>query len=233
MPMSSFLSDFPFNGERNYVHGPTLFEIFRNSVIAEVKGNEHTPIQVAAFRVNQLIQENGRIAIRDTSVEPLPHTSSYPMSEMLCNAAGRSLKIGLYKEDTSPIAHRRPSLEKSYIGSIELGPSFCGTAELQDISDNGRLFQAVVEANKQIHLATIAGDPYSTDIKFRFAYCLNYTCPPQNECSGKGVVSVKSMGTQDTADNFFSLTKLTLTLGAFSSSFRLCFASRDIIGYKP
>lgn len=231
--MYSFLSDFPFNGARDYVHGPTLFEIFRDRVLELMGGDEATPFRFAYFRVNQPIQENGRVTIFDASETEARKKAGRPLAELSCHAGGQEFYVGCYADQPSPVAHRRDSLEKTFVGPVAIESPLNGTAEIKGARDNNDLFQAVVEANKQIHLVTVTGDPWSTKIRFRFAYCLNYSCPILGAGSHDGRVAVRSLGTRVVGDHFFSLTQLDLDIAGVRDTFKLCFASKDLTDYVP
>jgi hypothetical protein len=226
-------SDFPFNGERDYVHGPTLFEIFRTMILDETGGNDDSAFRFSYFRVNQPILANGLIRIFGSDETETRKAVGPAMAELACRAADQDFYAAFYDENRHPIKHRRESLEKTFINEITLCDPLNGTARLGGIASNNDLFQAVVEANKQIHMETVTGDRWSNDVKFRFAYCLNYTCPPTGHLKNLGEVNVRFLGSQEAGGNFFSLTELDLTIGGFASTFKLCFASRDLIGYTP
>jgi hypothetical protein len=226
--MISFRTDFPFNGSRDYVHGPTLLEVFRANVLRLVNGAERTPFAFSFFRVNRLIQFNGCVAIYSAAEAGATSKSTRASAELACTAAGRDFYVGFYDEDPTPVRHRRDSYEKTLVRSVTASSSFHGAAELCGIRDNDELFQAVVEANKQVHLMTLTGDPWSTKVRFRFAYCLDYTCAPFQGGTVVGRVTTHNLATRDVGKHFFSLNQMDLEIGDFRSSFKLCFASTDI-----
>lgn len=214
-------SDFAFIGARDYVHGPTIFDAFRSRVL-ELAGSADAGLSMRLLRVNETVRANGVIAV-SAAGEPRPAWGR-PAAEMACTAGGNAWHAGLYNRDPTPITKRVPAREKAFVADVALSGSLTGSARLAGIRDNSDLFQAVVEANKQVHLKTLTGDPLSSEVRFRFVYCLDYTCAPSTG-DGTGTVSVASEGLRDAGEYLFSLTRLELRLGAFASTFKLCFAS--------
>jgi hypothetical protein len=222
--MQSAPSDFVFIGSRDYVHGPTMFDAFRERVV-ELAGAPAAGFSMHLLRVNETVRANGMITVSSAG-EPRPAWGR-PAAEMSCIAGGNAWHAALYNREPTPITRRVPAREKAFVTEVELSGALSGTARLGDIRDNSDLFQAVVEANKQVHLKTLTGDPLSSEVRFRFVYCLDYTCAPSTG-DGTATVSVTSEGLRDAGEYLFSLTRLVLRLGAFESTFKLCFASADM-----
>ena len=223
--MPSFASDFAFIGARDYVHGPTFFEAFRDRVL-EVAGLPATSdFSFRILRINQPVHANGTIVV--TAGHARRADGGRPAAEMACFANGTPWTVVFHDRGATPITRRVPPQEKDFVRDIALTAPFTGTATLAGIRGNGDLFQAVVEANKQVHLKTLLGDPLSAAVRFRFAYCLDYRCAP-SALPDTGEVDVRSEGLRRTGAHEFSLTTLTLRLGDFRSTFKLCFASRDM-----
>ena len=223
--MQSAASDFAFIGARDYVHAPTMFEAFRARITAAAGAAEPGDFSFRFLRVNQTVRANGVIAVAPADA-PRPAWGR-PAAEIACSAAGHSWYAALYDRDATPIERRVPAREKTYIGAVDLEQPFTGEAALQGIRDNDDLFQALVEANKQVHLKTLTGDPLSGEVRFRFVYCLDYACAPEVG-GGAGRVRIASEGLRDAGDYLFSLTRLELHLGAYTRAFKLCFASADM-----
>jgi hypothetical protein len=225
--MRSFPSDFAFIGDRDYVHGPTFFEAFREGVLQLAGAQAGEALRVRYLRVNRTVRANGTIVVAGED-EPLPGAER-PAAEMSCRAGGRSWHAAFHEGGQSPITRRTAPRERDFVRDVELSSAFSGVARLQKLRGDDDLFQAVVEANKQVHLHTLTGNPLSPTPRFRFVYCLDYQCAPS---MGDGTASVRihSQGLRDLGEYEFSLTALELRLGAFSSSFRLCFASSGMKG---
>lgn len=223
--IESFASDFSFIGARDYVHAPTLFDAFRERVLELSRAPADAAFSFRFLRVNETVHENGVIVV--ASAEETRKDWGKPAAEMSCSVAARPWHVGLYQRDTRPITRREAAREKDFVSTVELTGPLSGSAMLGGIRTDADLFQAVVEANKQVHLKTLTGDPLSSTIRFRFVYCLDYTCATATG-DGTGRVSVLSEGLRDAGEYQFSLTQLELELGSFHASFKLCFASRDM-----
>lgn len=217
-------SDFPFNGERDYVHGPTMLDAFRRAALETAKAAEGVPVKVRLFRVNQLVQANATIAA-SAGTRPAV-AASRPWAEMVCMVDGAPIHVGLYDIDRTPVTERRESLEKTFIDTVELTRPFSGHARLHRIATQYDLIQAVVEANKQLHLLTVPAD---RPRKFRFVYCLDYECP--TALAGNGTVTICNLGVQETDTHSFTLNLLHLDLGGHRARFRIAFGSTDIKDY--
>lgn len=227
--MECALSDFAFIGERDYVHGPTIFEAFRARALAAAK-TPATGFSFRFLRINQTVHANGTIVIVRAD-EPRPPWGR-PAAELSCDAGASAWYLGLYDRESRPITRREPAREKDFVRDVALSGPLSGEVTLIGVRDNADLFQAVVEANKQVHLKTLTGDPASTAVKFRFVYCLDYACAP-SFASDAGTVIVRSEGLRSAGGHRFSLTTLDLRFGSFTTTFKLCFASKGMQALQP
>ena len=223
--MQASLSDFAFIGPRDYVHGPTFFEAFRARVAALAGLPPAADFLVRLLRINQTVHANGTIAVGDAAEADAGWGK--PDAEMSSVAGGRSWQAAFYgARGTTPIVRRVAPREKELVRDVSLSAPFCGSARLEGMRDAAELFQAAVEANKQIHLKTLVGDPLSTAVRFKFAYCTDYRCLPL-PAGGSAEVSIRGAGLRASGEYRCSLTSLELRLGGLSTSFRLCFATKD------
>lgn len=227
--MESAPSDFAFIGARDYVHGPSIFEAFRSRALEAAGAPAAGDFSFRFLRINQTLHANGTIVITRAD-EPQPRWGR-PAAEMSCRAGTRQWYVALYDRESRPITRREIARERDFVCNVRISGALNGEATLAGVRNNADLFQAVVEANKQVHVKTLTGDPVSAAVKFRFVYCLDYACAPSLE-NGTGKVVVRSEGLREAGAHRFSLTALDLTLGGFSSTFKLCFASKDMHGLK-
>jgi hypothetical protein len=214
---------FAYLGGRDYVHGPSIFGYFHEQI--RTATGRAVAIDVSHFRVNQLIRQNYAAYIFEPN-DPSKPVGAQPLAEMSCAIEGQRWTAILADEPLGPIGKQEPSNEKDYVGPVEHVGPFSGKAKLVRLRDNETLIQGVVEANKQLHLASVAAAHPGHVPKFRFVYCLNYRCPIELPAT-TGSITIESAGVNQTATHVFTLTKAELELGGWRSKFRICFATED------
>ena len=224
--MIRFEPQFAFQGGRDYVHGPSIFGCFHAQVLAAAAAGPADMV-VRRFRVNRLIRQNHAAYIHGPGEAPAAGGRGQPLVEMACVLDGARWTAVLAEAATGPVTERTPSFEKDFVRAVVAREPFAGTAELIRLKDNDSLFQAAVEANKQLHLATVKALYPGRACKFRFVYCLDYTCPATLPANA-GQVTIRNLGIQETDTHIFTLNQVDIGLGEWRSGFRICFASEDL-----
>jgi hypothetical protein len=222
-------SEFAFNGDRYYIHGPTILEVFRKSAL-EAAGVSEGAVLVKKFMINELVSSNGVVKVYRAQNNADLKINTPFLAEMSCTINKENYLVGLFDGELAQVKRRDASLEKQFIASTRLDSPFSGVCGLSKITSNSDLVQAVVEANKQVNLLSVPKLHDGTDPKFRFVYCLKYACPAEVPAPN-GVVHVSNIGIRDFDDYNYILNNLDLNLGDWKTTFQICFATTSPLEY--
>lgn len=221
-----FLSDFPFNGGRDYVHGPKILSTFYDHALLATDRSGFSSFAVNFFRVDHLVTANGTIVVHDTASKDHSEYVDTPMAEMKCKVDGEEIVVRLFDRNQIPIKKHQPSLEQDLVHSVRLQRPFAGTAQLTAIKNNADLFHSAIEANKQLHGLTMDDHALGRSVKFQFMYCLNYAFAPDISKSN-GTVVIRNIGVKEAGERCFILNQIELAYDGAVTKFNVCFASRD------
>lgn len=221
-------TSFAFKGERDYVHGPTLFEAFRLAALQR-SGKTRAAVSVRRFAVHQTVVNDGAIRSFDADEIAAKLPGKDALADLSCTIDGRPFMVGFYEDEPTPVERRQPSLEKSFVGEVRLTDAFTGSAALQNLQSHEDLIQAVAEANKQIDLLTIAEVAPDLEPKFKFVTCQRIELPA-DLTSTEGLVTVTHAGMQEIDGYRYILNRLNVTLDDTVTQPTICFASCDLQG---
>ena len=179
------------------------------------------PLQVKNFKVNGYITRNSEIRVYESSELESGEHKKNALAEMLCSQGDRTCLAGLYGEHFSEIQKRVESNEQQFVESVQLTKLFSGTAYLVKIKTNYDLIQAIVEANKQIHLLSLPESDESYQIKF--ASLTGYACPtyfPESE----GILTADNIGVKENEQHKLTMSRFHLELKGSQMDFNMCYS---------
>jgi len=213
-------------GDRDYIHGATLFDTFCKA-LQKATSDHQGSILVKKFLVNESITVDGIIRVFKLSELKIGGGNKRALAEMTCILNGQSYYIGLFDEGLETVSARWDSLEKDYVADTQSGNLFEGTCRLKDVESPAILIQAVVEANKQIILLSLPKQNKEEPYKLKFVYCLEYVNLSELPAS-EGQVFIRNLGTRIHNDYCYILNSLRFELDHYVTTFQICFGSQDI-----
>ncbi|NQV57957.1 MAG: hypothetical protein HQ503_19000 [Rhodospirillales bacterium] len=223
--MYSIRSDFFLNGARDYIHGPTLAEKFRETVV-KMHGKGLAEVRVRRLNIRQKIINDDTIRVFDAEQVAAKHQGANALADMFCEIDGKNYLVGLYADQPKLVVKRRESIEQTFVGEIHLSGPFEGNAELQNILSHYDLIQGVVEVNKQLHLKTVADVEPQRLVKFKFVSCRGFVFPKTISLSD-GQMKVENIGMGDLEGYRHTLSKISLDFDSTIYDFTIGFASQD------
>jgi hypothetical protein len=217
-----------FNGNRNYIHGPTLFDVLCRA-LQKATDDFKATILVNKFSVNTTITDDGIIRVFKLSNLKIGGDGKRAFAEMICTLNAQSYYVGFFNAGPKLVSARINSIEKNYITEAKSETPFEGMCCLSGIASPLILIQALVEANKQIVLLSLPKPIKEKPYKFKFVYCLSYErWSKVPESSGQ--VFIENLGTRIYNDYCYILNSIRFEINQHSIKFPICFGSKDIAG---
>ena len=213
-----------FNGERDYVHGPNILEIFRQFAL-DCTGQKDEALEVKKYAIHKMIHQNGELRFfNDLSKQAMDHGA---LAELKGRIGQSVVAVGLYRSDDRPIHERRLSIEKDLVREVTLASPFAGSAQLWRLDSPYNLIQAIVEANKQLHLSTVSDRVTRRLPKFKFVGCNGLQIPSVLP-TDTARIEVSHLGLQSFGQYKFTSNRMELELNGESRAFVIGFASDEI-----
>lgn len=214
--MIDVATDFPYLGDRDYVHGTSIL----NGVLAALESAAPGRTELKRLKFQRPATTNGRLTLRTAAV------SETELADANCTvlaAVNESVWRGFFKEDGTRVKARVPV---SYPIADLVANGYGGRCV---ISPNGRddLVRTLVEANKRFHQAAFEG-PGSPAV--RFGYIESWSVP-EAAIAFTGRLEAKNLITRRTADGVMTINKLTYSHDAGgAASLSLCFEVHGATG---
>ena len=149
------------------------------------------------------------------------------LAELKGRIGHSEVAVGLYRSDDRQIHERRLSIEKNLVRDVTLASPFAGSARLWQLDSPYNLIQAVVEANKQLHLLTVADRVTGRLPKFKFVGC-NGLRVPSVLPTDTARLKVSHLGLQSFGQNKFTSNRMELELNGEHQEFVIGFASDEL-----
>ena len=215
-----------FVGDRDYINGPTIFDVFCVA-LQKATGEYCASILVKKFMVNKTITNNGVIRVFLKSEQNCGGVKKRPLVEMTCVMNSQYYFVGLFEDGLEAVSERRESLEKNYVAEARCDKLFEGVCILKRIISPAVLIQALAETNRQIIFLSLPERSDTKPYKLKCAYCLDYLRLAELSPSD-GRVAVKNLGILKHGDYCYILNSLELEMNQSASTFRMCFFYQDI-----
>lgn len=201
---------FTFKGERPYINISTMF-----SGLLDALRDLHRFPQTAVLNVDNMkaVKElashgNLRLALGTTSL-PI---SDQTVLTMVGSIDGLPIAAVLDADlAASAVPREAGGREKLLVRNLQVHGPFSGRAELVELQDAADLILAFVEANKQLHEASVS--PQGNKPKVRFGYLGQYSTPLETDLAGLVLpIDIEHVTSRSRGDRVHTLNRLTLHL---------------------
>jgi len=203
-------TDFPYLGDRDYIHGTSILSGF----LAALEKTAHGGITVKRLKFQRPAKLNGRLVL---SSGALDEAEAARASCTLSAAVGGVAWRGFFIDEGAPVTRR---IAVSY-PIAELEAEAFGGSCLISPGDRDDLVRALVEANKRFHEAAVPG-PGAPAV--RFGYLESWSVPPRDVSFGTGRLDAKNLIAKKTDDGYMTINRLTYgQADGARASLTLCF----------
>lgn len=212
--MKSFQTDFPYLGDRGYIHSTSVL----SGLITQLEEvSDERPLIITRFKFMQQAVTNGHLVLSPVAGKAieLPESRCCEFSVKL----GEQRWKGAFVEDGSPVSRIPQRSGNSGIHDLQ-ADEFSGRCHI--IAD-GRdaLIQALVEANKQVHAASFGSADAITQIKFGY---LEGWEPPDINIQVDTKLTLTNLITKHGAEEIQTINKLEYDSAGMNCQLMLCFS---------
>ena len=206
--MIEISSDFPYLGNRDYIHGTTILAAFLDAL--ERRGLRS--ITVRRIKFQHPARSNGRLFLTS---EPLIEREAQAANCTFVGTAEGTVWRGYFHEQGAPVTRTETV---SYPITDLQAEGFGGACSISPGSRDD-LIRVMVEANKRFHEAAFKGAPSAV----RFGYLESWAVPAR-AVSFSGRLEATNLITRKTDEGCMTINRLTYSPGeADSTSLTLCF----------
>lgn len=200
-------TSFAFLGNRDYINGPTIL----CGIIRAVEHRVTGPMRMRRVKFQRQSTSNGRLIF--TAGEALPEALASANCVFDIAAGGERWRGAFVESGAAPA--RVPGIE--YCVSDVAAADFSGACTIQP-RDRDSLIFGLVEANKRVHLQSLAPD-VRAKAEVRFGYLENWDVPPAG-VAFSGRLAVQNLITQRAESVIRTINRLSYGDGA---QLLLCF----------
>ena len=155
----SLVSALSYVGARPYIRGADVFRCFERFARAELPQDEQ-PVRLRSLKLHREVERDGVWRI-DGELEGASATLDYS------DAGGRA-RNAVFVESAERITRRAPDIA-SRVAALEPAADFAGSAEFAPVASSADWLDALIEANKALHVHTLRARGLPTD-RIRFIY---------------------------------------------------------------
>lgn len=207
--MIETITDFPFLGGRDYIHGTSILSGFVAALEAAAPGR----ITVKRLKFQRPSRTNGRLVVTRAALD---EAESAGANCTLSAAVDDTVWRGFFVEEDRPVAKRLPV---SYAISDLHAERYGGHCVISP-ANRDDLVRVLVEANKRFHEAAFPGHPAPT---VRFGYIEDWSVPPASISFARGRLDARNVIAKKGPDGVMTINRLTYTGGSAESHLTLCF----------
>ena len=154
------LSSMAYIGKRPYIRGVDLYACFESLAFACLPADQR-PALIVSFKLHYEWHHNGHWWLID-DVTQLRTAVNKPAATLIYrDSCGRSRQAAFFA-DSDLITERRPDLQ-SVVQEVEWSSDFSGKVVLKPLLERSDFLNGVIEANKILHVRTLAARGYATD----------------------------------------------------------------------
>ena len=140
-----------FLGERNYLHSTDIFPVFLESLSS--LSLRPGPDRVMSFKFHRETDRNGRVRLVEAGDNM--QQSRGPAADITFGRDDEQQWKFEFYDDGPKIERSRPAPPEKF-SNISLQADFAGTVACSGIENEAEFFATLVEANKALHIATLA-----------------------------------------------------------------------------
>ena len=207
--MIETVTDFPYLGGRDYIHGTSILSGFLAALEAATPGR----ITVKRLKFQRPARANGRLVITRAALD---EAQSARANCTLTAAVDDTVWRGFFVEEDRPVEKRLPV---SYAINDLCAEGYGGHCLISP-SNRDDLVRLLVEANKRFHEAAFTGEAAPT---VRFGYVEGWSVPPASVSFVRGRLDARNLIAKNGPDGVMTINRLTYTDGSATSHLTLCF----------
>lgn len=202
-------TDFPFLGDRDYIHGTSILSGF----IAALEGRAPGRIQIKRLKFQHAAKSNGRLLLtRGALDDTLAARANCTLAAAVDGVPWR----GLFSEDGAAVARR---VAVSYSIDDLSASAFGGRCRVLP-TDRNDLIRIIVEANKRFHEGTLKE---TEPVAVRFGYLEDWAVPAADASFSAMVLEAKNLIARKTEEGHLTINRLTYGCGDDIANLTLCF----------
>lgn len=210
-------SDLPRLGQRPYVQGGTIFNAILEVCDAALGEGWLEGTLISSFKLEREAVANGRIIVSDTVEDGLDPNATFVARRPAGPLHG-------YFIDDGREAPRIPYDEGSYYRVLEVGTKLGGRFAFAGGRARADFMRGIVGANKLLHQKTDLFGCELAHIQFLYLKGLDAVC--LRRVSEDYEVTIANATVQDRGSEVWSINRVEVRGGSFSSEFRICYRAQ-------